>query len=269
MNEISSPTSYYVDEAGDGVLFRSAGRDRLADPDAARFFILGMVWVESPLYASTTLRELRQNLHGNPLYGSISSFAKARAFHAKDDHPEIRSKVFDLIIDLEFKIFAVVKDMRVVRDYVRRRNRMDAAYRYHPNELYDFTVRMLVKQRLHQANSYRLVFARRGKSDRTAALRQELLKTRERFRREHPDADASVSMEVVPAYPHEQACLQLTDYALWAIQRCYERGEARFLEALWPKVSLIHDVDDTDGAPYGKYLTRKGPCPDPQAIRNR
>ncbi len=269
MNEISSPTSYYVDEAGDGVLFRSAGHDRLADPDAARFFILGMVWVASPLDASTALEALWKNLRRNPLYASISSFEKARAFHAKDDHPEIRSKVFDLIINLEFKIFAVVKDMRVVRDYVRRRNRMDAAYRYHPNELYDLTVRMLFKQRLHQANRYRVVFARRGKADRTAALRQELLKTRERFRREHPDADASVSMEVVPAYPHEQPCLQVTDYALWAIQRLYERGEARFLQALWPKVSLIHDVDDTDGAPYGKYLTRKGPCPDPQAIRNR
>ena len=128
---------------------------------------------------------------------------------------------------------------------------------------------MLFKQRLHQAESCRVIFARRGKTDRTAALRDELLRTQRRFFAEHPEASARTSMEVTPAYPYQQPCLQLADYALWAIQRCYERGEARFLQALWPKVSLIHDVDDTDGAPYGKYLTRKGPCPDPQAIKDR
>jgi len=135
VEEAPSPLCYYVDEAGDGVLFRSGGQDRLADPGASRFFIMGMVSVVSPLKASAVLHGLRESLKANPLYASISSFAKARGFHAKDDHPEIRSKVFDLIIGLDFKIFAVVKDMRAVRDYVRRRNRMDTAYRYHPNEL--------------------------------------------------------------------------------------------------------------------------------------
>jgi len=38
-----SSGTYYVDEAGDGVLFGPMGRDRLADADAPRFFMLGMV----------------------------------------------------------------------------------------------------------------------------------------------------------------------------------------------------------------------------------
>ena len=71
------------------------------------------------------------------------------------------------------------------------------------------------------------------------------------------------------AYPWEHPCLQLADYCLWALQRCYERHEERFLNALWPKVSLVHDVDDPGGKGYGSYLTRQGPPPDPEAIKIR
>lgn len=56
---------------------------------------------------------------------------------------------------------------------------------------------------------------------------------------------------------------------LWAVQRCYEKQESRFLNALWPKVSLIHDVDDRTGADYGRYLTRKDQPPDPEEIKSR
>lgn len=77
----------------------------------------------------------------------------ARSFHAKDDHSEIRSKVFELLVEIDFKFFAVVKDMRSVREYVRQRNTMHAGYRYNPNELYDLTVRMLFKNRLHQEDT--------------------------------------------------------------------------------------------------------------------
>ena len=53
--------------------------------------------------------------------------------------------------------------------------------------------------------------------------------------------------------------MQVTDYCLWALQRLFERREGRFLQLLWPKVSLIHDVDDKSLAPYGRYFNRKHP----------
>jgi hypothetical protein len=56
---------------------------------------------------------------------------------------------------------------------------------------------------------------------------------------------------------------------LWALQRCYERRETRFIEALWPKVSLIRDLDDDRVNPYGAYLTRKSLPPTESAIKNR
>lgn len=269
----ATSVTYFVDEAGDGVLFGPRGRDRLADADAPQFFMLGMVRCAAETEVARQLAGLRAALQTNPLYATIYSLKPeaqktARAFHAKDDHAEIRSKVFELLTTLDFKFYAVIKDMRAVRDYVERRSRMDSAYRYRPNELYDLTVRMLFRQRLHQEEHYRVVFARRGHSDRTEAMTHQLEQTRQTFLKKH-ELTSDSTLEIIPAYPWEQPCIQVADYCLWALQRCYEKHEPRFLNAIWPKVSLIHDVDDRSGAEYGTYLSRKGQPPDPEKIKNR
>ena len=268
-----SKTVYHVDEAGDGVLFGQKGRNRLNDTNGSQFFMLGMVRCINEPQVVSALSKLRADLIANPLYASIPSMQPeagktSRAFHAKDDHAEIRAKVFELLLTLDFKFYAVIKDMRAVHRYVRARQFMDSTYRYHPNELYDLTARMLFKQRLHKDSHYRIVFARRGTSDRTAALRDQLEQTRQRFLREQRLQHDAV-LEIQPAYPWEEPCLQIADYCLWALQRCYERQEARFLHALWPKVSLIHDVDDPMGKQYGTYLTRTNAPPNPEKIKNR
>jgi hypothetical protein len=270
----TTSVTYYVDEAGDGVLFGQKGRDRLADADAPQFFMMGMVRCEADEAVTRSLEELRAALQRNPLYATIYSLKPeaqktARAFHAKDDHAEIRSKVFELLTTLDFKFYAVIKDMRKVREYVQGRNRMHATYRYKSNELYDLTVRMLFKQRLHKEDHHRVVFARRGHSDRTEALTWQLEETRMQLLAGRQEATAA-TLEIVPAYPWDQPCLQVADYCLWALQRCYEKHEPRFLNAIWPKVSVIHDVDDPEGgAGYGTYLSRKGTPPNPEQIKNR
>lgn len=265
--------TYYVDEAGDGVLFGPKGRNRLGDPEAPQYFMLGMVRCSCDAEAAAALEKLRKELVVHPLYRSIYSLQPAaqktfRAFHAKNDHLEIRAKVFEMLLTLDFKFYAVIKDMRKVLSYVEDRNRMHANYRYHPNELYDLTVRMLFKQRLHEHDHYRICFARRGKSDRTQALLDHLEQARQKFLAEQ-NLQHESKLEILPAYPWEQPCLQIADYCLWALQRCYERHEARFLHALWPKVSIIHDVDDPHGKRYGTYMTREGPPPDPEKIKIR
>jgi len=268
-----SPATYYVDESGDGVLFGPKGRIRLNDHDASQFFMLGMVRCLNDDGVATALDQLRADLMQNPLYSTIHSMRPeagktARFFHAKDDHTDVRTKVFELLLTLDFKFYAVIKDMRAVLKYVKSRNRMHADYRYQSNELYDLTVRMLFKQRLHKDDRVRITFVRRGKSDRTAALEKQLDETRLKFLKEHK-LEHEPEITVQPAYPWEEAGLQVADYCLWALQRCYERYEARFLNAIWSKVSLVHDVDDPDGKSYGTYLTRNGQPPDPEKIKNR
>ena len=105
---------FFVDEAGDGVLFGPQGRSRLNDHDAMRFFMLGKVSIADEAMVADSLSDLRARLLANPLYSSIHSLRPAANktavfFHAKDDHPEIRSKVFELLIDMDFKFYAVEK----------------------------------------------------------------------------------------------------------------------------------------------------------------
>jgi len=59
--------------------------------------------------------------------------------------------------------------------------------------------------------------------------------------------------------PAQEPGLQVADYFLWALQRLYERGEARYITYLWPQVHLVQDVDDTRQARYGVYYTQKKP----------
>lgn len=269
----SKRTTYFVDEAGDGILFGRKGRERLSDPDAPRFFMLGMVQCECEPDVTDALEQLRSDLLSRPLYSGIPSMQEnagktAKHFHAKDDHAEVRAKVFERLCELDFRFFAIIKDMREVRRYVRERNRLHASYRYKPDELYDLTARMLFKQRLHKEDRYRIVFARRGKKDRTRRLMTELKSTRQRFLDENGFM-SDAELEILPAYPWDSPCLQVADYCLWALQRCYERHEARFIQAIWDKVSLIHDADDPEGEKYGTFLSKKKAPPNPQQIKTR
>ena len=141
---------------------------------------------------------------------------------------------------------------------MRRRNDHDPEYRYNPNELYDYLVRRLFRDRLHKEKEYIICFARRGRSDRTEALKLALEQARERFYQKWGIKSESV-IQVVVGRPEECAGLQAVDYFLWALQRFYERREERYLRYLWPAFRLVHDVDDTRRARYGEYYSQKKP----------
>lgn len=116
----------------------------------------------------------------------------------------------------------------------------------------------LFKNRLHLTPEVEVCFAARGKSDRSAALRRALEKARRRF--EHQwDRGVVAQIHARESTPAGDAALQAADYFLWALQRFYERGESRYAELIWPKVGLVHAVDETDPAAYGTYYTKKKP----------
>jgi len=208
------------------------------------------------------LIDLRSRLLLDPYFSGVPSMQpKTRktslAFHAKDDLPEVRREVFSLLIKHDLRFFAVVRDKSKVLAYVRQRNLADSSYRYHPNELYDYLVRSLFKDRLHKDDEYQICFARRGKSDRTEALAAALEAARKKFT-EKWGIESTAPMIVRPCSSYDQAGLQAADYFLWALQRFYERSEDRFLNFLWQAFRLVHD-DDNRRTKYGEYYTQKKP----------
>lgn len=254
---------YYVDEAGDGSIFDAKGRVIIGNEGCSKFFILGLLDVVDPLSLDKDMSSLRQTLLDDPYFKDVPSMQPktkktALCFHAKDDLPEVRREVFKVLVKHELRFFAIVRDKPKVLEYVRKRNEVDSAYRYNPNELYDSLVRQLFRDRLHQHDVYEISFARKGKSDRTVALRTALEAARKRFS-EKWGIISTATIQTIACYSRESAGLQAADYFLWALQRLYERDEARYLEYLWPLFRLVRDLDDTRRYRYGEYYTQKKP----------
>jgi len=261
--QLASTIHYFVDEAGDAILFSDRGRSLVGTPGCSRFFILGLLEVEDPVGLTQRLNALRIRLLSDLYFQGVPSMdaagkKTALAFHAKDDLPEVRREVFSLLVEEDVGFFAAVRAKKATFEYVRSRNWTDFSYRYHPNELYDYLVRFLFRDRLHQHDRYRITFARRGKSDRTQALSVALDQARRRFT-EKWGRRSIAAIEVVSASPADHGGLQAADYFLWALQRLYERGEDRFIQMLWPRCHLVRDIDDTRETRYGKYYKKETP----------
>jgi len=133
---------YYVDEAGDPVLFGRRRTVVLGREGCSRYFTLGVLDVADPSRLASQLAGLRKRLLCDPYFADVPSMQPqagktALAFHAKDDLPEVRREVFRLLLRSEVRFFACVRDKRRVLEYVREREAHDAQYRYTPNELYE------------------------------------------------------------------------------------------------------------------------------------
>lgn len=260
-----SHRSYYVDEAGDPTLYSRQGKVIVGTNGCSRFFILGKLEVESPDELAAALNGLRQSLLADPYFANVPSMSKerrktARMFHAKDDLAEVRREVFKLLLEFDIKFYAVVRDKHVIAQKVVEFQRKKPQYRYRPNQLYDRCVPPLFKDRLHKDHAYRIVFARRGSSDRTDAFENGLREAKKMLQLKW-GIESVAPIEVVASDPSRVHCLQAVDYFLWATQRCFERGERRYLDLLWEKVGLIVDRDDTRQKGTGEYYTRRHPLP--------
>jgi len=263
VNKIKSIRNYFVDEAGDPNLFSTKGRIIVDTFGCSKYFILGVLDIPSHEDLSEELNQLRKELLSDPYFQDVPSMQPeskktALAFHAKDDIPEVRKEVFSLLSKRDLKFYAVVRDKSSVINYVKQMNEKKPDYRYHPNELYDYMIRRLFRDKLHKEDSYSICFAKRGKSDRTAALKEALEKARENFYNKW-GVFGEAPINVYASSNIESPELQAVDYFLWSLQRLYERHEERYVVYLWRLIHLVHDIDDTRNKIYGVYYTQKNP----------
>lgn len=261
---ISPGGQYFLDEAGDVTLFDAKGRSLVGAEGCSRFIMLGLLDVKDPAGLTQEMNALRASLLADPYFKNVPSMQKeqrktAQAFHAKDDVPEVRREVYSLLTRHELRFFAVVQDKQQVLKYVRRRNEEDLTFRYHPNQAYDYQVRCLFNGRLHKKDVYDIHFSRRGKSDRTDALRAAIEVQRQWYIQHFNITDVSPALNVSAHYPWEVVGLQAVDYFLWALQRLYEKQDHRYLEYVWPQCALINDRDLEGRNSSGMYFTRKKP----------
>ena len=254
---------YYVDEAGDPTLFTKRGAILVGLPNCSRYFMMGFLHVAAPDELKADLDQLRQCVLADPYFQDVPSLQPERrktavAFHAKDDLPEIRKMVFDRLLKHDLRFHAVVSDKGAFVNWVKNTNRQTDRYHYHPNRMYDMLVKRLFRDHLHKHETYQIFFAQRGSKDRSKALANALGDARRNFARKW-DIIGEGKIDIHVTTPARCVPLQAVDYFLWALQRCYERREDRYIRYLWPKVRRIHDIDDRRQNSYGVYYSQKNP----------
>jgi len=67
----------------------------------------------------------------------------------------------------------------------------------------------------------------------------------EAFRKKYSGA-ALTEVTVETSRPAQEPVLQAVDYALWAVQRAFEKGEMRYFDFLRDKIELVWDIYDIE-----------------------
>jgi Protein of unknown function (DUF3800) len=253
---------YFIDEAGTPTLFGRRGKN-VVGKETSQYFMLEKLEIGNPPALTQGLHDLRQKLLADPYFKLASSMKleegkTAVIFHAKDDLAEVRDRVFHLLLDHDVHFSAVVRDKQRLVEQVQGRNQAEPNYRYNENEIYDDMVSQLFKTGFHQADHFELVFASRGKKNRSAALRLALQKA-EQIYEQNFGIKSKHTVNVMNSSPVQHLGLQAVDYFLWALQRMYEKGEDRFWSFVWPKVRVVHDLDDTREHSFGTIYTQQKP----------
>ncbi|QDU72799.1 DUF3800 domain-containing protein [Mucisphaera calidilacus] len=260
---------YFVDESGVPDIWGRRKNDLVIDNPASRFFLIGLVEIKDVTTVSNAIDHLRAMLLRDPRFSTIPSLDVSKRktaveFHAKNDHPRVRERVFTLLCQAfhNIRYSAVVRDKRRVRSIVEAMKTIDPTYRYHPNSLYDALVRRLFNGRLHfEGSRYTVYFAQRGKSDRQAALLSALENAQRDYEQYAGLDETEPSIRFVSGYPRQYQGLQVVDYFNWALQRFYERDDNHYWKRLWDagKVRCVIDPDATGRYREGEIYTASNP----------
>ena len=65
----------------------------------------------------------------------------------------------------------------------------------------------------------------------------------EKFQKKYSGASIT-KIDIETSQPAQEPVLQAVDYALWAVQRAFERGEMRYFNFLRDKIELVWDIYD-------------------------
>jgi hypothetical protein len=246
---MSRAIHYFVDEAGDTTLFGRYGKPLVGTTGTSRYFMVGRLEVADFASLDAALSALRAELLADPLLNTVPSMQPAAGktalfFHAKDDVPEVRHAVFSVLRQHDLRFSAVVKDKQALLTEFEQRHKQDPTVRYKADghDLYDQLVTRLFERFGAFGAAREVTFAVRGSKPRTAALKGVLDAIDSGFVSAFGFAPHGHTA-VHSTYPHKSVGLQACDYLLWALQRFYERGEARYLGALWPQFTRVLDLD--------------------------
>jgi hypothetical protein len=236
---------YFVDETGDPVFYDRHGKFIVGTEGCSPILALGFVETKDPATLRQALAELHEHIAGDTYLRDIPSIEKTnRAFHAKDDAPEVRYLVYQCLAKLDFKAQFIVarKIESVFRDAF---NGNEAAF-------YDHLISRLFTNVLHRHSHNTIFFAQRGTRTRQANLEHAIQAGIAEFESRWK-SPVNTQQQVLPQVTAGEPCLQVIDYMNWAVYRAFTRREMRYFRYVESKVSLLVDLYDQAKYPKNWY----------------
>lgn len=230
------PRWYYVDEAGDPVFYGKGKKIIVGSEGCSRTFSVGFLRTYDPDAIRSKLADIRLEILTDRYFKDIPSIIKSqRAFHAKDDCPEVRKLVYSALDKMDFGVQVIVarKLERIFRE----------THQGSADLFYADLVSRLFSQQLHLSNSNTIIFARRGNKTKQHALRTAVQEGVAAFQEKYMHASVT-KVDIETNQPAQEPVLQAIDYVLWAVQRAFERGEMRYFEYMRDKIELVWDIYD-------------------------
>ena len=239
MKKMERKTTYFfVDESGDPNFYGKGGDIIVGQPGCSRILLLGFVRVEDPEQIRKCLSELRHETTVDSYLRDIPSIKKTlRAFHAKDDCPEVRMMVYKTLANQNFGVQAIVA--RKIERMFRSR------YKGSKDKFYQDLVVRLFENELHKSERNIIIFSKRGNKIQQHTMRLAIEAGIERFKKKW-DADVTTKLEIQTHKSSQDFMLQVVDYTNWSVQRAFEKGEMRYFDFLRDKYELIWDVFDRE-----------------------
>ena len=236
--------TYFIDESGDPSFFNKKGDYIVGKNGCSPILIMGFIKTENPKKLRAELKKLHNEINKDQYLERIPSLKKTLiSFHAKDDCPEVREKVYKLLKTLPFKCQFIVARKRL--DVFKKRHNKNE------NTFYNEIISRLLENKLHKSHCV-IYFSKRGNQLKQKhienAIRSAILNFEQKTNKT-VETETKFFIQV----PTDEPCLQIVDYMNWAVYRAFTKGEDRYLKFLSEKISFICDIYDFNKYPNNFY----------------
>lgn len=209
---------------------------------------MGFIKTTEPKIIRKNLLDLKKEIEGDKYLCMVPSISKSLvSFHAKDDCPEVREKVFKSIVKMDFTAELFVA--RKIQSVFNKRHHKSE------NEFYFDLISKLFENKLHLAKNNEICFAVRGNKNRQAPLEEAINRSINLFENKwNKKVDSTI--KIIPHSPSGEPCLQVIDYVNWAVQRAFIMNEMRYFSFIEEKIKYLVDLYDFDKYPKNFYNSR-------------
>jgi hypothetical protein len=241
-------TFFFVDESGDPYFYDRQGNFIPGKEGCSKILMLGFVKTEQPEVIRRATNQIREEIKKDEYLREIPSVKKSLiAFHATDDCPEVREKIYKAVTKLPFKSeFIVARKKENI--FIKRHQKK-------PNLFYDDLISKLLQNHLHKSKSNVIYFAVRSNRARQRPLEDAIRKAILTFENKH-NIKIDSEIKLFAQKPEGEPCLQVVDYMNWAVYRAFTKKEMRYYNFVKEKISLIFDIYDFDKYPKNYYTKR-------------